>query len=66
MIGQPYFHSLSLLYKLTRFSIHFLFLSDEGPTLETLNYTIRIGSTPTFLYFDLYALIYTSNYLYMH
>ena len=22
--------------------------------LETLNYTIRIGSTPTFLYFDLY------------
>ena len=31
-----------------------LFLSDEGPTLETLDYTIRIGSTPTFLYFDLY------------
>ena len=27
-----------------------LFLSDEGPTLETLDYTIRIGSTPTFLY----------------
>ena len=26
-----------------------LFLSDEGPTLETLDYTIRIGSTPTFL-----------------
>ena len=22
--------------------------------LETLEYTIRIGSTPTFLYFDLY------------
>ena len=22
------------------------FLSDEGPTLETLDYTIRIGSTP--------------------
>ena len=22
--------------------------------LETLDYTIRIGSTPTFLYFDLY------------
>ena len=34
--------------------IYFLFLSDEGPTLETLDYTIRIGSTPTFLYFDLY------------
>ena len=23
-------------------------------TLETLDFTIRIGSTPTFLYFDLY------------
>ena len=31
-----------------------LFLSDEGPMLETLDYTIHIGSTPTFLYFDLY------------
>ena len=29
-----------------------MFLSDEGPMLETLHYTIRIGSTPTFLYFD--------------
>ena len=27
--------------------------SNEGPILETLDYTIRIGSTPTFLYFDL-------------
>ena len=27
-----------------------MFLSDEGPTLETLDFTIRIGSTPTFLY----------------
>ena len=26
----------------------------EGPMLETLDYTIRVGSTPTFLYFDLY------------
>ena len=26
----------------------------EGPMLETLDYTIRIGSTTTFLYFDLY------------
>ena len=25
-----------------------LLLSDEGPMLETLDYTIRIGSTPTF------------------
>ena len=30
-----------------------VFLSDEGPTLETLDFTIRIGITPTFLYFDL-------------
>ena len=28
--------------------------SNEGPMLETLDHTIRIGSTPTFLYFDLY------------
>ena len=28
-----------------------VFLSDE-PMLETLDYTIRIGSTPTFSYFD--------------
>ena len=26
----------------------------EGPTLETLDFTIRIGSTPTFLHFNLY------------
>ena len=29
-----------------------LFLSDEGPTLKTLDYTIHIDSTPTFLYFE--------------
>ena len=29
-----------------------LFISDEGPTLETLDFTVHIGSTPTFLYFD--------------
>ena len=29
----------------------------EGPMLETLDYTIRIGSTPTFLYFDLSSLL---------
>ena len=45
---------LPLLYKFTWFFIYFLFLSDEGPMLETLHFTIRIGSTPTFLYFDLY------------
>ena len=31
-------------------------LAIKGPMLETLDYTIRIGSTPTFLYFDLYPL----------
>ena len=31
-----------------------MFLSDEGPTLQTFNFTIRIGSTPIHLYFDLY------------
>ena len=29
-------------------------LSDEGPMLKTLDYTIRIGSTPNFLLFDFY------------
>ena len=57
--------SLFLLYKLTRFfKIYFLFLSDEGPTLETLDITIRIG-TPTFLYFDLYLYTsYAEHYVY--
>ena len=27
-------------------------LLDEGPMLETLDYAIHIGSTPTFLYFS--------------
>ena len=41
------------------------FLSDEGPMLETLNHTIRIGSTPTFLYFDLYLYsAYAAYYVY--
>ena len=26
----------------------------KGPTLETLDFTFYIGSTPNFLYFDLY------------
>ena len=30
------------------------FLSDKGPTLETLDFALRIGSTPTFSYFDRY------------
>ena len=48
-----------------RFFIYFLFLSDEGPTLETLDHTIRIGSTPTFLYFDFYLYsAYAAHYVY--
>ena len=34
-----------------------MFLSDEGPTLETLDFTIRIGSTPISFYFDFYTWI---------
>ena len=42
-----------------------MFLSDEGPMLETLDYAIRIGSTPTFLYFDLYLYsAYAAHYVY--
>ena len=41
-----------------------MFLSDEGPVFETLDYAIRIGSTPTFLYFDLYLYsAYTAHVL---
>ena len=33
--------------------------------LETLDHTIRIGSTPTFLYFDLYLhSAYAAHYVY--
>ena len=33
--------------------------------LETLDYTIRIGSTPTFLYFDLYLYsAYAAHFVY--
>ena len=42
-----------------------MLLYDEGPTLETLNFTIHIGSTPTFLYFDLYLnTAYAAHYVY--
>ena len=41
------------------------FFSDEGLMLEMLEYTIRIGSTPTFLYFDLYFYsAYAAHYVY--
>ena len=54
-------------YKFTRFFIYFLFLSDEGPMLETLDYTIRISSTPTILYFDLYLYsAYAVHYVYIN
>ena len=35
--------------KVQRFELS-LFLSDEGSTLETLDFTIRVGTTPTFSY----------------
>ena len=45
---------------------YFLFLSDERPMLEALDCTIRIGSTPTFLYFDLYLYsAYAAHYVYV-
>ena len=53
---------LSLLFKFTRFFIYFLFLSDEGPMLETLDYTIRIGSTLTILYTLQYVIIMLTLY----
>ena len=44
----------------------FFFLSNEGPMLETLDYTIRISSTPTFLYFDLYLYsAYAAHFVYL-
>ena len=47
-------------------SDHLVQTSDEGPMLETLDYTIRIGSTPTFLYFDLYLYsAYAAHYVYL-
>ena len=54
-------------HKFTRFFIYFLFLSDEGPMLETLDHTMRIGSTPTFLNFDLYLhSAYAAHYVYLN
>ena len=43
------------------------FLSDKGPMLEMLDFTIHIGSTPTFLYFNLYLYsAYAAHYVYMY
>ena len=42
-----------------------MFLSNEGPTREMLDFTIRIGRTPTFSYFDLYLYsAYAAPYVY--
>ena len=38
-----------------------MFLSDEGPTLETLDFAFRIGSTPTFLYFELFFTVHQTK-----
>ena len=46
-----------------RSTLHFMFLSDEGPTFKTLDFAFYIGSTPTFLYFDLYFITaYAAHY----
>ena len=47
IIYLSYINSLSFLFI-------FCFSLTKWAMLETLDYTIRIGSTPTFLYFDLY------------
>ena len=47
-----------------RSTLHFMFLSDEGPTFKTLDFAFYIGSTPTFLYFDLYLnTAYATHYV---
>ena len=49
----------------SRFFIYFVFFSDKGPMLKTLDYAIRIGSTTTILYFDFYIyIIYIYRYIY--
>ena len=41
-----------------------MFLSDEGSTLKTLDFAFYIGSTRTFLYFDLYFnTAYAAHYI---
>ena len=58
--GQ-YLHSV---FKGSYNSILLWLFPDEGPMLETLDHTIRIGSTPTFLYFDLYLYsAYAAHYV---
>ena len=41
-----------------------MFRSDEGSTLEALDFAFNIGSTPTFLYFDFYLnTAYAGHYI---
>ena len=54
-------HSVTWLLLISIFTLifmYFLFLSDEKPLLKTLDYTVRIGSTSTFLYFDLLLIMH--------
>ena len=46
------------------FFIYYLFFSEKGSTLETLDFTIRIGIRPKFSYFDLYLYFaYAAHYV---
>ena len=48
-----------------RSTLDFMFLTDDGPTLKTLDFTFYIGSTSTFLYFDLHFITaYAAHYVY--
>ena len=47
-----------------RSTLDFMFLSHEGPTFKTLDFAFYIGSTATFLYFDLYFnTAYAAHYI---
>ena len=39
---------------------------DEGPTTEMLDYTIRIGSTPTFIHTHTHTHTHTYIYIYIY
>ena len=54
-----------LSYKFTRFFIYFLLLSDEGPMLETLDYTIRIGAVHRPFHYLISTFINTIRYIYI-
>ena len=42
-----------------------MFLSDEGPTFKTSDFTFYIGSTATLLYFDFYLnTAYAAHYVF--